>query len=844
MNYRLTITAAVAVILASFSLITVIQGVGWLSAGAGAVIVVVAAGVATRLATIPAAAVATALVLIAGIPLLAWPSWPARIAGVALVALVAASAVTRRILPSLADTGTYLAALLIYLNLVFASAQSLAGVIPTAASLRHLARLASAGYYEHNYAPPVPGGRGLELIAAAGIGAVAILTDVLAVRLRSPAVAGLPLLVLFAVPVATAARHSGVGLTIAFCLGITGYLALLSADGRERLRLWGRLVTVWQDDPDDEHGRGPDTRALAASGRRIGLAAVAVAVVVPLALPGLQRHGLFSGGGSGSGGITLVSPPAPLVQMSRQLLSHTPEPALSYRTNAADPPEQYLQVYVLNYDNGSDKWTLTDRSPSTAVGVQPMRAAPGLSTAIATTTDTTRITIDKAGGYAGGMSFLPLPYAPQYVTLPNNGWQETNSTLMVYGYHPDAGLSYSVTSKTAVPTPAQLSSQALIPADIKRGGYLSYTSPDRARLAGIARQITSRAHGRYAQALALEDYFTESGLFTYALRGNLPTSLVQFLTTDRIGYCQQFAFAMAVLARLTGIPSRVAVGYTAGTRAAHGLWKVTTADAHAWPELYFAGVGWIRFEPTPGGPAAQGTATRPVYSAVTPGSITPQRNQPGFPPVLAPVAGGQNVLAPKNRKPEGGGGTTVGHGAARKGGFPVGLLLLAILAALLVAPGLARVVTRRRRWLTAGDGAARAHAAWRELTSDLVDHGLGGAASESPRALAARLAGTGTLGEAAQQGAGRIAAAEERARYARTPGPADSLKSDGQLVRRALARNARLAERWRARLLPASTLAPVIAAARQAPDVFGWLDVAGLRIRRAVGGAVHARRAN
>ena len=154
---------------------------------------------------------------------------------------------------------------------------------------------------------------------------------------------------------------------------------------------------------------------------------------------------------------------------------------------------------MLNYDAASGKWTLTDRSPSTAVGVQPLRAAPGLSTAIATTTDTTRITIDRAGGYSGGMSYLPLPYAPQYVTLSSNGWQETKSTLMVYGYHPDAGLSYSVTSKTAVPTPAQLSSRAPIPADIRRGSYTSYNSPDRATLAGIARQITRHARRRDAQ---------------------------------------------------------------------------------------------------------------------------------------------------------------------------------------------------------------------------------------------------------------------------------------------------------------------------------------------------------
>ncbi len=56
-----------------------------------------------------------------------------------------------------------------------------------------------------------------------------------------------------------------------------------------------------------------------------------------------------------------------------------------------------------------------------------------------------------------------------------------------------------------------------------------------------------------------------------------------------------------MLARLVGIPSRVAVGYTGGTDGLSRAWHVTTADAHAWPELYFPGTGWLRFEPTPGG---------------------------------------------------------------------------------------------------------------------------------------------------------------------------------------------------------------------------------------------------
>ena len=82
-----------------------------------------------------------------------------------------------------------------------------------------------------------------------------------------------------------------------FCLGMAGYLALLAVDGRERLRLWGRLVTVWQPRTIPRSGSrtGPNTRDLAAAGRRIGLAAVVIALFVPLLVPGLAEHKLFAG---------------------------------------------------------------------------------------------------------------------------------------------------------------------------------------------------------------------------------------------------------------------------------------------------------------------------------------------------------------------------------------------------------------------------------------------------------------------------------------------------------------------------------------------------------------------
>ena len=117
--------------------------------------------------------------------------------------------------------------------------------------------------------------------------------------------------------------------------------------------------------------------------------------------------------------------------------------------------------------------------------------------------------------------------------------------------------------------------------------------------------------------MALQRWFAQSGKFTYSLtvrEPNTAKALINFLTKDRRGYCQQFAFAMAVLARLLAIPSRVAVGYTEGSLIGHDRWNVRTSDAHAWPELYFQGAGWLRFEPTPSGAEGQATARQPAYT--------------------------------------------------------------------------------------------------------------------------------------------------------------------------------------------------------------------------------------
>ena len=214
------------------------------------------------------------------------------------------------------------------------------------------------------YAPPVPPRPGIVLLTVAGIGLVAVLTDVLAVRLHRPALAGLPLLVLFCVPLTTDARPGAVGGTLVFCAGMVGYLGLLSADGRHRLRLWGRLIHPWQDDADSH---GPDVRPLAAAGRRIGSAAVVLALALPLLVPGLKAHRLFPGEGTGKGGggsHGRISFPKPLDLLNTDLRETRPVPVLTYHTPDGTPP--YLQVYVLG-NLTTNAWTMGSAPATTAL---------------------------------------------------------------------------------------------------------------------------------------------------------------------------------------------------------------------------------------------------------------------------------------------------------------------------------------------------------------------------------------------------------------------------------------------------------------------------------------------
>jgi transglutaminase-like putative cysteine protease len=785
-NPRLTLAGAAATILTAIALFPLLSSGGWFWAGTGAVIVVAATGAATRLRPLPA---------------------------------VVCFLVT-------------LAAEFLYLNLVFAYRWSWGGLVPTNASVHHLAGLVTQASTEMSrYAPPVPGFRGIVLLTTAGIGLVAALTDLLAVRLRRPALAGLPLLVLFCVPITTDARSNWVATTLVFCAATVGYLGLLSSDGRDRLRLWGRLVRPWRDEPE---GGLPDTRQLTSAGRRIGSAAVVAALFLPLLMPGLKPHRLFPG--SGAAGARSyhgeISFPDPVVQLSKQLHEAHPQVVLTYHTPTANPP--YLQVYVLGR-LGTRTWTLAPPGETKEVGKSALPAVPGL--AATTPGPTVRETIhlsDKLTSSRTSADYLPLPYAPRFVTISGSWHVDPGSLAVIAAGARLAGLNYTVTSKDVNPTVEQLR-RAPEPSP-SLDGYMHYP-PAFKRLALLADRVTEGRTTAYGKAVALQQWFAQRGHFRYSLKVPVihrPSALVHFLTRDRRGYCQQFAFAMAVLARLLRIPSRVVVGYTQGNPLGNDNWEVMTSDAHAWPELYFTGAGWLRFEPTPGdsqGRHGQATASAPAYTFQPPaGAITPQPTSRATQPSSTAQAspGTRNNAAIDKLRRLG------GVSAANKGRhqpFPIGLLIIAVLAGLLITPRITRSVIRNRRWWKAGDEAARAHVAWRELRDDLADYRIGCRASESPRAVGSRLTETLGIADAPREALQRVTVAEERATYAISPADYVSLRADVTAVRRAVARASGRPARWYAFLLPSSVLAPVRAGLQQALDIFGWLDMLTTRSR-------------
>jgi len=222
-----------------------------------------------------------------------------------------------------------------------------------------------------------------------------------------------------------------------------------------------------------------------------------------------------------------------------------------------------------------------------------------LATGLQGTTITERFTVTHDLGYA----WLPIAYEPSALEQTDDSvtWFARSQTMTV-AEPPDQGATYTVQSVYPTPSVVDLEGTPV-------GSAVQY--PDETKLPGaIPRKITDLAQQWtrndttvFDRVMSIQRHLTDLAVYHYDTTVSYaPTmqGLSDFLLTDKRGFCQQFASAMAVMLRSLHIPARVAMGYASGTQITNDTWSVMTTDLHAWVEVPFQGYGWLPFEPTPG----------------------------------------------------------------------------------------------------------------------------------------------------------------------------------------------------------------------------------------------------
>jgi hypothetical protein len=275
-----------------------------------------------------------------------------------------------------------------------------------------------------------------------------------------------------------------------------------------------------------------------------------------------------------------------------------------------------------------------------------------------------------------GQIWLPSAYAARSIDVENDmavKFDEASGTLIVPAdLSSSDALQYTVESAVPRFSDELRNAPAEIPGRIL-DRYTRLPGDFSERVAQLAASLTAGETTQFDRALALQDYLRTFEYTTDIQRGHGKNAMERFLLdpeNGRRGYCEQFAAAFAAMARSLDIPARVAVGFTEGDEDDNqdGLFRVKGRNAHAWPEVYFEGEGWVPFEPTPDrGPGnsdylgideAQDEGDDQGPTAPQPGGPTTPTTAPATPgqggPVRPEEIGDEGVAV--NDEPDGDGG--------------------------------------------------------------------------------------------------------------------------------------------------------------------------------------------
>ena len=646
--------------------------------------------------------------------------------------------------------------------------------LPTPTNLDDmLTALGEAAESARAFAAPVPANAPpVHPLLLVGGAAVLVLMDLLVGTLRRAPVSGLVLLTAYTLPVTV--TGTGVSWWV-FVVAATLFLATIFVQHNDQLAAWGRSAE------DESSHFSVRTGAVTTTATSLGAAAIGLALVTAAVVPTMQMA-LFEGAGPGTREVEVKNP---IVDMRRDLSRGQDVPLLWVATEGPRP--DYLRLSVLTrFVDG--RWTPGDRDiPETQGATGELPPLEGVSVAVPRQESNYRVQV------SGDFESTWLPTASQ-VTRINAGpdWRYDTTTRDFIAAEDDvttARRTYSYTGVT-LEHDADAMNAAVSGAGAVRSIFTETPSSLNNEIRRLAASVTAEAPTRYQKAQALQDFFRVNGGFRYDVRqaeslGDSSADLLAFLDEEdgRVGYCEQFAAAMAIMARTLGIPSRVAVGFLQPRRADNGSWEYSAWDLHAWPELYFPGSGWVRFEPTPPDRASDVPAYTTAEFEAASESASP--NAPRSEELL-PERG---ETPEEEAAAEDGGGSTVPWAA-----IVLGLLGLGIVTLLLLTPRLLRR-SRRDRHLAGG-----VEGLWAELRATAVDLGHAWPYGRSPRRtgewvgslLAAPATGEHRADRPAHgrdrapeaaQALDRLVSALERSRYSRAgTGPGEGLRADADVV--------------------------------------------------------------
>lgn len=615
------------------------------------------------------------------------------------------------------------------------------GVVPTGDTLPELSRQLgfAVELIRYGAAPvlPLPGLIAVLAVVAWFLGA----TVALGGPARRRGLAALPSLAFYLQLAVLDRRPPGLVWTVAGALA--GGLTLLTlapgadpASGRVRDSA-GRFV------PRISSGLTGTLLVLAVTGAIGATSAFAAAVPESGLLSWRNRSG-FGSGLYGGGSFNLF------VGLQQDLVSLSDDPVFYARVSRPSPPQRELYWRLLTLDSfDGDYWSPGDRPFSRGGGTWER--------------DEWRFrgpTVDVAARVRiAGLreQLLPALYSPTAlssgVDLVGEGYRVREDGSIALDLRTREGWEYEIVAEVPQPDVAVLASVAgeLSPifaeaaaAGVYVGGSaaaLFEPRPDSLEeflelpdgfppaVRSLAAEITDAAGTRFEQALLLEAWFRDPEVFTYSTdvsTGHSSLDLEDWLTDPesrnfRTGYCEQFATAMAAMARALGIPARVALGFTPGEvqPQADGSQVIVVRErnAHAWVELWLDAQGWVRFDPTP-----RGDGANPSLSSAEVG-FDPRAYLPG-PEDPAGADGSSSGGRPDERGPDldlaGGEFPVTPIGGA--GGVPPWVAWAAALAATAsVVPGVKLARRRRRiRRVRGGDVTA----AWAEVVDRLHDLGV------------------------------------------------------------------------------------------------------------------------